>query len=140
MADVGTVVVPLATAFGGLLLGSFFSRVTSRNDTRRDRYAAALTAVTALIEANEAGDEVARAAARLKIRELADWIALDSPAVSRTYAKLVTEATTASSVSAVQIPRAAYLADARAFSTWALPRRYILQLGRAEPSRARSGR
>ena len=130
MNDVGTVVVPLATAFGGLLVGSFFSRVTSRNDTRRDRYSAALTAVTALIDANHAGDEVAQEAARLKIRESGDWIALDSPAVSRAYNALVTDAMTASTVDAVHAARVAYLADARAFSTWALPRRYKLQLRR----------
>lgn len=88
VSNTATVVIPLATAFGGLFVGSFFSRLTSRNDTRRDRYASALTAIQMLTDANRDGDSVAKADAASKLEEIANWIVLDSTAVSRAFAVL----------------------------------------------------
>ena len=133
-----TVVIPLATAFGGLLVGSFFSRLTARNDTRRDRYASALSAVQMLTDANRDGDDVAKAGAASKVEEIANWIALDSTAVSRAFAVLSARAETASGDDpGVAAARLLFIRNARAFSTWNLCMRFALQLHliRATPFR-----
>ena len=128
-SNTATVVIPLATAFGGLLVGSFFSRLTSRNDTRRDRYASALTAIQLLADANRHGDPVAKADAAAKVEEIANWIDLDSTAVSRAFAVLSARAETANGDDpGVAAARLIFIRNARAFSTWNLWMRFALQL------------
>jgi hypothetical protein len=44
VADVSSIVLPIVTGIGGVLIGAGFGRITSRTDQRRDRYSDARTA------------------------------------------------------------------------------------------------
>jgi len=86
-------------------------------------------AVQMLTAANRDGEAIARADAAAKVEEIANWIALDSTAVSLAFAVLSARAETASGDDpGVRAARLIFIRNARAFSTWNLWMRFALQL------------
>jgi len=77
VSNVADIAVPLVTGVGGLLVGAGFSRVTSRNDQRRQRYAEALSAFESLL-ASADEDAGAVEKARRRVDDVGHWLELDS--------------------------------------------------------------
>jgi predicted RNase H-like nuclease (RuvC/YqgF family) len=128
MASTADIVIPLITGLGGGVLGATFTRVTSRNDQRRDKYAAALSAVRALSKLAE-GDDRASRLAKETVKAHADWLVIDSKPVGRAYEALAQAAQSDSSnAETVQAARQIYVEAARAYTRWTLHQRVWLHL------------
>jgi hypothetical protein len=100
-----------------------FTRVTSRNDARRDKYAQALSALRVLESLPT--DDPSRPQALARVEDLADWLELDSSAVGHAFSQLAA-AVKNGKPSGTQA-RKQYLRTARAYSRWTLLRRWRLQ-------------
>ena len=96
MSNVAGIAIPLITGIGGSLIGAGFSRVTSRNDERRQQYAAGLSAIDKLT--SSATDPSAAAEAEWRVVEIGNCLELDSVPVSNAFKSLHRE-TLASSTS-----------------------------------------
>jgi hypothetical protein len=128
VSGVAGIAIPLITAFGGLVVGAGFGRVTSRNDLRRQQYADGLSALDKLIAAPDDAEVAAGAQARLV--EAGNWIALDSVPVSNAFNSLVREAVNSSAPALdgdVKAARLAFIEAARKYTTWRLVQRFLLQ-------------
>jgi hypothetical protein len=128
LSNVADVAIPLITGIGGLLIGAGFSRVTSRNDQRRQQYAAGLSAIDKLTP--RAADPSAAAEAEWRVVEIGNWLELDSVPVSNAF-KLLQRETQASSTPKsdpkVAAARLRFIEAARKYSTWRLTQRFCLQ-------------
>jgi hypothetical protein len=89
VSNVADIAIPLVTGIGGLLIGAGFARVTSRNDQRRQQYAAGLSALDKLTASAE--DASAAAEAQWRVVEIGNWLELDSVPVSNAFKVLVRE-------------------------------------------------
>jgi hypothetical protein len=128
VSDVAGIAIPLITAFGGLVVGAGFGRVTSRNDVRRQQYADGLSALDKLIAAPD--DAEISAGAHSRLVEVGNWIALDSVPVSNAFNSLVRVAVNSSAPALDRDVRAArleFIQAARLFTTWRLVQRFLLQ-------------
>lgn len=128
VSNVAGIAIPLVTGIGGLLIGAGFARVTSRNDQRREQYAAGLSALDRLTACRE--DATAAADAQWRVVEIGNWLELDSVPVSNAFKVLVreTRASPASRSDAkVEEARARFIDAARKYSTWRLTQRFWLQ-------------
>jgi hypothetical protein len=118
------VVVPLIVGLVGGVFGGLLTRVTSRNDVRRDKYAEALSALSTLqIMSPESPD---RAKAEAEVADLAAWLELDSLPVGAAFEEL--RAKTAAGDEHSRHAREQYIAAARTYSRWTLPQRALLHL------------
>ena len=128
VSNVADIAIPLVTGIGGLLIGAGFARVTSRNDQRRQQYAAGLSALDKLTASAE--DASAAAEAQWHVVEIGNWLELDSVPVSNAFKVLVRE-TRASpapgSDAKVGEARGLFIEVARKYSTWRLTQRFWLQ-------------
>jgi hypothetical protein len=127
LATSSDIVVPLIAGLGGGVIGATFARISSRNDARRDRYAAALTAFRAFRAELRAGAEVKANAAEQEARDLADWLVMDEWAVGSPYLALI-EATRETRGDPSDAAIDAYLKAGRAYTRWTLYLRPILHL------------
>ena len=129
MSSVTDIAIPLVTGIGGLLIGAGFSRVTSRNDQRRQRYAEALSALEELIASCDE-DAAAVEKARRRIVEIGHWLELDSVPVSNAFKLLLRKARTRPAPAGKTIAEAReYFVDvAHTYSSWKLPQRLWLQI------------
>jgi hypothetical protein len=131
VSSVTTIAVPLITGIGGLLVGAGFSRVTSRNDQRRQRYAEALSAVEEL-RASADADAAAIAETQQRVTEIGHWLELDSVPVSNAFIDLRRAAIARPDhgSSTFSSARERFVAAAHAYSSWRLRRRFWLQARR----------
>ena len=125
MSDVAGIAVPLITGIGGLLIGAGFSRVTSRNDQRRQVRRRAL-------RARQADRQHRRHRFREGLRrvvEFENWLKLDSVPVSNAFKTLreTPADSSAESRAAVAEARRDFIEAARKYSTWRLSQRFWLQ-------------
>ena len=128
MSNVAGIAIPLVTGIGGLLIGAGFTRVTSRNDQRRQQYAAGLSALDKLTAS--ADDASAAAEVQWRLVEIGNWLELDSVPVSNAFKVLLreTQASPAPGSDAkVGEARVRFIEAARKYSTWRLIQRFWLQ-------------
>ena len=128
MSSVTAIAVPLITGIGGLLVGAGFSRVTSRNDQRRQRYAEALSAVEELAATVDV-DAAAMTKAELRATEIGHWLELDSVPVSNAFLVLRREALARPGRDGrtFDTAREHFVAVAHVYSSWRLRQRFRLQ-------------
>jgi hypothetical protein len=120
-SPISTVVVPLIVGLVGGVFGGLLTRVTSRNDVRRDKYAEALAALSTL--QSLAPNDPVRPEAEAKVADLAAWLELDSLPVGAAFKELL-----AADGESAQRARENYIAAARTFSRWTLPQRSLLHV------------
>jgi hypothetical protein len=128
VSNVAGIAIPLVTGIGGLLVGGGFARVTSRNDQRRQQYAAGLSALDRLAAGDE--DQNAVAESERAVVEIGNWLELDSVPVSNAFRLLVHETRASSAPRTdpkVLEARVRFIEAARMYSTWRLPQRFLLQ-------------
>jgi hypothetical protein len=99
--------------------------VTSRNDQRRQRYAEALTAVESLRAAQDV-DAAANEKLQRRLREIGDWLELDSVPVSNAFKLLVRDVAAGRPAAEA---REHFVDVAHKYSSWRLPQRLWLQTG-----------
>jgi hypothetical protein len=115
---VSSVVVPLLAGLGGGVCGGLLTRVATRNDVRRDKYAEALSALSTLRSMSPESPD--RAKAEANVADLAAWLELDSLPVGAAFEELRREDS--------RRAREQYIAAARTYSRWTLPQRAFLHL------------
>ena len=128
LSGVAGIAIPLITGIGGLLIGAGFARVTSRNDQRRQQYAAGLSALDKLTTSPP--DSSAAANAQWAVVEIGNWLELDSVPVSNAFKLLLREtqaSSTPESDAQVAAARERFIEAARKYSTWRLTQRFWLQ-------------
>jgi len=128
LSNVADIAIPLITGIGGLLIGAGFARVTSRNDQRRQQYAAGLSAIDKLTSG--ATEPSAAAEAGWCVIEIGNWLELDSVPVSNAFKLLRREmqaSSTPESDAKVAAARVRFIEAARKSSTWRLTQRFWLQ-------------
>jgi hypothetical protein len=128
VSNVAAVAIPLITGIGGLLIGAGFTRVTSRNDQRRNQYAEALSAVESLV-ASSGEDAVAVEKAQQRVVEIGHWLELDSVPVSNAFKVLLRDASASPANSRTKVAEARehFVDVAHKYSSWRLPQRLWLQ-------------
>jgi hypothetical protein len=125
-ASTGDIVVLLITGLLGGVIGATFTRITSRNDLRRDRYSEALSALRAFADV-EAQQRAASPEAK-KVYDLRDWMLIDAEAVGTAYATLVDKTNTETKANEVEQARLNFIEAARAYSRWTLHKRAFLHV------------
>jgi hypothetical protein len=119
------VVVPLIVGLVGGVFGGLLTRVTSRNDVRRGKYAEALSALSTLQSMSPESSD--RTKAEAKVADLAAWLELDSLPVGAAFEELRAKTATGDGED-TQRAREQYIAAARTYSRWTLPQRAFLHL------------
>jgi hypothetical protein len=121
VSTVTSIAIPLFAGIGGLAVGAGFSRVTSRNDQRRTRYADALSALDRLT--SNPDEEAQRT-----VGDIGNWLELDSVPVSNAFKRLHKASfPTPSGEGQIAKARDHFLDVATKYSSWRLPQRLWLQ-------------
>jgi hypothetical protein len=119
------VVVPLIVGLLGGVFGGTLTRVMSRNDVRREKYADALSALRELQSLPP--QHPARVEAEAKVADQANWLELDSLPVGDAFKELWAK-TAAGDGGGSRDAREKFVAAARAYSRWTLYERPLLHL------------
>ena len=118
------IVVPLITGLLGGVFGATFTRVTSRNDLRRDRYAEALSALRAL--EGISAEERATSRELQRVYDLRDWMLIDAKPVGNAFERLVDKAKAGHTATEEEF--AIFMNAARAYTRWTIHQRALLHL------------
>jgi len=120
VSNAASTAIPVITGVAGLVIGAGFSRVTSRNDKRREQYAEALSALERQSPVTEA---------QRSVDEIANWLELDSVPVSNAFKHLCEAYSSPAPDREAQVKqaRARFVDVAHKYSSWKLPQRLWLQ-------------